>query len=296
MNSKKFYLLTDASVICSYLVSKWIDVLGNMPEFQGVIVKEEPQSKNLLKARQDFHNRYFDLKDLIVNSPQQITDLYQEITDLYPSFDQTEKSMIKNYGVAKYSVTGYERTICIGDNLNGNSVKEWLIEVSEKSSTFIFVCATQILNSWWIELTNSQLFNCHSAVLPFARGMYAIENIAIEQNVTKFKRAAGATIHYIDEGVDTGKIIRSQRITNPFQFDSIWDLKAYSYLLGFDLYVKTAQDILADSEITQVGISPNPELIGQNFLIRNFTPEKQRQAEQSYLSMKYSLQGAVTND
>ncbi|MDJ0582495.1 formyltransferase family protein [Crocosphaera sp.] len=289
MNSKKFYLVTDASIICSYLVSKWVDAFGNMPEFQGVIVKEEPQSQNVLKARQDFHNRYFDLNNFIVDSPQKIADLSQEIADLYPSFDQTEKSMITNYGVAKYSVTGYDKTFCLGDNLNGNNVKEWLIEVSEKSSTFIFVCATQILKSWWIELTNSQVFNCHSAVLPFARGMYAIENIAIQENVSEFKKAAGTTIHYIDEGVDTGKIIRAQRIMNPFQFDSIWDLKAYSYLLGFDLYVKTAQDILADSETIQVGISPNPELLGPNFLIKDFTPEKQRQAEQSYLSMKNSL-------
>ncbi len=61
-------------------------------------------------------------------------------------------------------------------------------------------------------------------------------------------------------------------------------------MLGFDLYVKTAQDILANSETIQVGISPNPELLGPNFLIKDFTPEKQIQAEKSYLSMKHSLQ------
>ncbi|MGK7902298.1 MAG: formyltransferase family protein [Hormoscilla sp.] len=138
-------------------------------------------------------------------------------------------------------------------------------------------------------MTQSQLFNCHSAILPYGRGMYSIENIAIFEDVKKFREAVGITIHYIDEGVDTGPIIRSQRIIDPFQFDSIWDLKAYSYLLEFDLYVKTAQEILADSQTIPAGIYPNPELQGPNYRMKDLTLERQRQAEKSYLLMKNNL-------
>lgn len=62
---------------------------------------------------------------------------------------------------------------------------------------------------------------------------------------------------------------------NPFQFDSILHLKAHSYLLGFDLHVKTAQDILADSQTIPVGTVMNPESLGPNFRAKEFTPEKQ---------------------
>jgi phosphoribosylglycinamide formyltransferase-1 len=163
------------------------------------------------------------------------------------------------------------------------------MEASKESPPMIFVCATQILKSWWIEMTQSQLFNCHTAVLPYARGMYAIENIAILQDINQFRRSAGTTIHYVDSGVDTGAIIKAQRIIDPFQFNSIWDLKAYTYVMEFDLYVKTAQEILFDSQTLPAGIYPNPELLGPNFRIKDFTPEKQTQAEQSYLLMKSSI-------
>ena len=138
MDYKNFYLLTDNNVICSHLVSKWIDAFGNLPEFQGIIVKEAPQSLALLKARKDFHERYFPL-GYMVGYIQKNPQLYQELAELYPSLDQTEQSMIKNYGVGKYSVTGYDKTIFLGDNLNGTGAKKWLMKVSEKSPPFIFV-------------------------------------------------------------------------------------------------------------------------------------------------------------
>jgi len=286
MTPKPFYLLIDTSIICSYLVSKWVHAFGDLSGFQGVIVKEDPQSEKLINARQDFHERYFSVNHLTDES-------YQALTELYPSLDRTEQAMIEDYGVAKYSATGYQKTIFIGDNLNGSRAKKWLTEISESSAPSIFVCASQILKSWWIDLTQSQIFNCHSAVLPYARGMYAIENMAIQEDINQFSKAAGSTVHYLDRGVDTGAIIRAQRIINPFQFDSIWHLKAHSYLLGFDLYVKTAQDILADSQTIPVGTVVNPESLGPNFRAKEFTPEKQRQAEKSYLSMKSSVEISI---
>ncbi|NES91377.1 MULTISPECIES: formyltransferase family protein [Okeania] len=232
MNHKKFYLLVDTNILCSYLVSKWIEAFGDLPNFQGVIVKEKVQPESLLKARNAFHAQYSGQKHLT-------DEIYQALTDLYPNIEPTEQAMIERDGIAPYSSTGYSQTIFLGDNLNGVYAKEWLIEASKDSAPLIFVCVTQILKPWWIEMTQSQLFNCHSAILPYGRGMYSVENIAILQDVNKFREVVGVTIHYIDQGVDTGLIIKSQRIIDPFQFDSIWALKAYSYLFEFDLYLTT---------------------------------------------------------
>ena len=116
--------------------------------------------------------------------------------------------------------------------------------------------------------------------------MYPLENIAILRDIAFFKKAAGITIHYIDEGIDTGPIIRAEKIVNPFQYNSIWELKAHTYFLENELYVKTAQEILNHPAIIPAGIVPNSELRGPNFQSKFFTQEKRKQAEEGYLAMK----------
>lgn len=279
MKIKHFYLLVDTSIICSYLVSQWIKTFTNFPGFKGVLVKEKKPPESILQARKSFHSQYYGQKKLSSKADQ-------ILVNLYPEADRTEYAMIENYGVAPYSATGYTKTIFLGDNLNGTYAQEWLKETSKKSPPFLFVSVSQILKPWWIEMTQSQLFNCHTAVLPYARGMYAIENMAILQNIDQFRKSAGITIHYIDKGVDTGAIIKVQRIIDPFQFESIWDLKAYSYFLESNLYTQTAQEILLDTQTYPAGIFPDPQLQGPNFRTNQFTPEKQVQAEKAYLLMK----------
>lgn len=282
MPQKNFYLLIDSSIICSYLVEKWIKCFENRPGFQGILVKEEVQSEKLVEARKFFHKKYASHKQLT-------EEVYQEITDLYPELDLTEKAMIAQYGVSNYSTTEHPQTIFLGDNLNGEYAKNWLMEAARDSPPFIFCSVSQILKSWWIELTKSQLFNCHTAVLPYARGLHSIENMAILKDINKFQQAVGFTIHYIDEGVDTGSIIRAQKIVDPFNFNSIWELKGYTYVKEFELFVQTAQEILGNNGIIPAGISVDPKLLGPNFRAKNFTPEKQKQAEEAYLAMKNSL-------
>src|SRR5579859_607244 len=107
---------------------------------------------------------------------------------------------------------------------------------------FVFVFLDQLLDPWWIELTDSRIINGHSAVLPYARGMFAIENVAISQNIEAFKKAAGATVHYIDTGIDTGPIIRAERLIDPLRFSSIWELKGRTFTSVFNLLIEVAKD------------------------------------------------------
>ncbi|MGK7902299.1 MAG: hypothetical protein AB4352_12965 [Hormoscilla sp.] len=131
MNHKKFYLLVDYNILCSYLVSKWIEAFGDLPDFQGVIVKEKVQPETVLQARNAFHAQY--------SGQKHFTDeINQALRELYPNIEPTDRAMIERDGIAPYSSTGYSQTIFIGDNLNGISAKEWLIEASKRFSTFDF--------------------------------------------------------------------------------------------------------------------------------------------------------------
>jgi len=280
MNCQRaFYLLTETSIICSYLISKWIKAFESNPKFQGILVKEEIQPTKVIQARKSFHTRYAGQKSLS-------DKMYRELMDLYPNLDRTEKAMIERYGISQYSTTEHPKTIFLGDNLNGVYAKNWLREAAQYSPPLIFVCVSQILKPWWIEIAKSQVFNCHSAILPYARGLYSIENMAIFKDIDKFKQAAGITIHYIDEGVDTGSIIRTERIIDPFRFDSIWELKGYTYVKEFELYVQTTQEIVENDETIPAGVPPDPKFLGPNFIAKNFTQDRQRQAEEAYLLMK----------
>ncbi|NEO34174.1 MAG: hypothetical protein F6K36_27970 [Symploca sp. SIO3C6] len=279
MLTKEFYLLTESSVICSYLVSKWINNLAELPNFRGFLLKEDMPSENLIQKRKLFHGEYAG-KKLLTDED------YQKLICLYPALDETEKAMISLFGVSQYSTTEYAKTFFLGNDVNQEYAKNFLKENSKVSPPYIFACLTQILQPWWLEITNSQLFNVHSAVLPYARGMYSIENIAILRDINKFKKVVGFTIHYIDKGVDLGPIIRAERIIDPFRFNSIWELKGYIYMIEFDAYVKTAKEIISNNQTMPVGVIQNPSLRGPNFRIKNFAYDKLRQAEEGYLAMK----------
>lgn len=282
MLTKEFYLLTDTSIICSYLVSKWIDHFKDFPNFRGILVKEEQPSAASLQKRKLFHAEHVGKKQLTAR-------MYKEIISLYPGMDETEHNMISLFGISRYSTTEYAKTFFLGSNVNETGVKNRLVERNPTSSPFIFTCITQILKPWWIGISSGQLFNVHSAVLPYARGLYAIENLAALRDIDTFTAAVGFTIHYVDEGIDTGPIIRAERIIRPFQFNSIWALKGCIYMTEFEAYIKTAQDILSNEQTIPAGITPNPSLRGPNFLSRNFTPDKRKQAKDGYLAMKETV-------
>ncbi|NES69685.1 MAG: hypothetical protein F6K24_32960 [Okeania sp. SIO2D1] len=143
MTQKKFYLLTDPSIICSYMVSKWIEAFEKKPEFKEILVKEEVQSNKVIAERKKIHQKYFAQKHFT-------DEMYELLIDLYPGIEQTERATIERYGVSKYSTTDHFKTIFLGNNLNGKYAKNWLMEVAKNSSVYIFVCARQILKLWWL--------------------------------------------------------------------------------------------------------------------------------------------------
>ena len=279
MLNKEFYLMTDSTIGCCYLVSKWIDNFGELQNFQGILIRDNIPSAQIQQEKKSFHKKYAGQKNIT-------NEIHKKILELYPDFDETHKAMIAMFGIPKTSTIEYPKTIFLGRNINGKYPKNWLMETCKYSEPLFFTTVCKILKPWWIEIAKSQIMNVHSAVLPYARGLYAIENLAALKDIHQFRKAVGSTIHYIDAGVDTGPIIRVERIVDPFHFNSIWELKGYVYMNGFDLYVNTAKDILSSKETIPVGVVHDPKLRGPNFQRKDFTLEKRRQAEEGYLSMK----------
>jgi methionyl-tRNA formyltransferase len=79
---------------------------------------------------------------------------------------------------------------------------EFRNEIRGKSDLNVSLSFNQILKREIIELAPLGFINCHAGALPFYRGRNIL-NWAIINGETRF----GVTIHYVDEGIDTGDII-----------------------------------------------------------------------------------------
>ena len=103
---------------------------------------------------------------------------------------------------------------------------------------FVSMSFNQIFRKKMIETPPLGTINCHAGKLPFYRGRNIL-NWALINDEKEF----GITVHYVDEGIDTGDIIKQQCF-------SITDKDDYSTLLErayqgcADLLVQTIQDLL----------------------------------------------------
>ena len=66
----------------------------------------------------------------------------------------------------------------------------------------------KILDSSFVQKYNGRLINTHPALLPAFPGAHAVRD-ALEYGV----KITGSTVHYVDEGVDTGPIIAQRAVT-----------------------------------------------------------------------------------
>ena len=103
-------------------------------------------------------------------------------------------------------------------NANINSYK-FIEKVSRYScDLFISMSFNQIFRHEMINLTNYKIINCHAGRLPFYRGRNIL-NWALINDEKEF----AVTVHFVDEGIDTGDIIlqRSYSITDNDDYSTL---------------------------------------------------------------------------
>lgn len=88
------------------------------------------------------------------------------------------------------------------------------------ASLFVSMSFDQILKKDFLALAPRGVINCHAGALPFYRGRNIL-NWALINDAREF----GITVHYVDEGIDTGDIILQRK-------EPISDLDTYETLLN----------------------------------------------------------------
>jgi phosphoribosylglycinamide formyltransferase 1 len=85
---------------------------------------------------------------------------------------------------------------------------EWLGE--QGVELVVLAGYMQLLSPEFLERFRGRVINVHPALLPAFPGLHAVEQ-ALEYGVKVF----GVTVHYVDEGVDTGPVILQRGIELP---------------------------------------------------------------------------------
>jgi len=129
----------------------------------------------------------------------------------YESKDET----LKNY--AKINNIDYIKHKNVNSDDFIFSIKRY------KCDLLVSMSFNQIFKSKILNLTKYKIINCHAGKLPFYRGRNVL-NWALINDEKEF----GITVHYIDEGIDTGDIIlqKNFQITDNDNYNTLLE-KAY---------------------------------------------------------------------
>lgn len=94
----------------------------------------------------------------------------------------------------------YNIPIVISQNINSN---EFINSISKYNvDLFVSMSFNQIFKSSLYELPKLKTINCHAGKLPFYRGRNVLNWVLIND-----EKEFGISVHYIDDGIDTGDII-----------------------------------------------------------------------------------------
>lgn len=108
----------------------------------------------------------------------------------YDTTDETLKHYCQEYNIPYLKHKNINSTEFI------DSVREFACDL------FVSMSFNQIFKSEIMNLPRFKIINCHAGKLPFYRGRNILNWVLIN-DATEF----GITVHYVDEGIDTGDII-----------------------------------------------------------------------------------------
>ena len=99
-----------------------------------------------------------------------------------------------------------------------------------------------------LDIPRKGVLNCHTGILPQYRGMDVVEWTAIEKNIDTV--GYGATLHFMDRGVDTGPILLKKTITPKIE-SSYAIIRAELEVLMVQLMIDGVKGLNAETIVAQ---------------------------------------------
>lgn len=137
---------------------------------------------------------------------------------------------------------GVETFVFNPEDYSGKSEFEKIIadKLSEKGVELVCLAGyMRIIGKELLERYGGRIINIHPALLPAFPGAHGIRD-AFEYGVKVF----GVTIHYVDDGIDTGKIIAQQAF--PYEGENLEELEDLIHAVEHPLYIKTIKKLMTE--------------------------------------------------
>lgn len=140
-------------------------------------------------------------------------------------------------------------------------------EFAEEAPLGFSVLGSRIYTPEEIEATTQGIVNLHLAPLPDYRGFYAFSH-AIANGEEHYE----VTLHYVDEGIDTGPIIATREVLMP---DTPQVLAYKAQEAGFKLFAEWAPRVIRAAEHGE-RVPSTFQPPGGRYYGRDSLPEEQR--------------------
>jgi phosphoribosylglycinamide formyltransferase-1 len=122
--------------------------------------------------------------------------------------DKPEAKALERAAGAGVETGTFERGDYTDREARDTAIGDWLTE--RGVDLIVLAGYMQLLSPRFVERFRSRIVNVHPALLPSFPGLDAIEQ-ALEHGV----RITGVTVHFVDEGVDSGPIILQRPVPVP---------------------------------------------------------------------------------
>ena len=159
-----------------------------------------------------------------------------------PLLEQFSKKRIcqikENYGMEEQPVDPSK--IMKVTSLNDEELVSMLKET--RPDLIVVAYATGIISADTLKQAPSKFINMHGGINPLYRGVHGAYWALVERNFD----ACGVTIHYIDSGIDTGKIL-AQGTVDISKNDNIYTYPLLLLARGIPLLKSSIQSILGES-------------------------------------------------
>ena len=116
------------------------------------------------------------------------------------------------------------------------------------------------------------VLNAHPGLLPYYRGAGVIFWSLYNNNLP------GVTVHYVNSGIDTGNIIRTETL-QILKDDTIEKIRVRAEALCAQLMCEVVKTLLSDS--SQIALKPNPSHLGKTYYLKELTDEIRSKAEEN---------------
>ncbi|ADD69535.1 formyl transferase domain protein [Denitrovibrio acetiphilus DSM 12809] len=146
---------------------------------------------------------------------------------------------------------------CKKINYRRSENKELLLELEKINPDIIVTNWHKIIDEEVVKKYYGKLINLHYSLLPAFDGLIGIE--PIKQAYGKNCKYAGTTCHYVDEGVDSGKIISQALLKTDISIDdAIQEIFQKGCLILLNTLVNLSnEDIIEKSKNNKFEYSPN---------------------------------------